>query len=315
MVVTTSAATTMMAVMLAVSTVMAAVPKEMAEKSDPGGDCVLQQIHSLFWTRYSILEYTIRNNGEWWQHWWRWLWQQWWRWWWWEGNSDVNGNNCNNGDDGRNSDDDGCENFSSSVTAFLNNIFHFGIRHWWQWQVVPAVVTLDVTTGVAEVKVRWQHLWQWQELGQWQYDRGSDDNGCNNFSSGNNDGSDVGGVNNYCSSGGRNGWKKRPWWWSCAAADTQHFTNNIFHFWNRPSAVKVSGGGSGGGGCDNSGGSGDGERATEITMSTTATTAMAGDVNNYSSGAGRNGWKRDPGGGHVMQQIHSLYQQRIPFWN
>ncbi len=48
MVVTTSAATTMMAVMLAVSTVMAAVPKEMAEKSDPGGDCVLQQIHSLF---------------------------------------------------------------------------------------------------------------------------------------------------------------------------------------------------------------------------------------------------------------------------
>ena len=56
MAVTTSAAATMMAVTLVVSTIMAAVAVEMAEKRDPGGGHVLQQIHSLFQTTYSILE-------------------------------------------------------------------------------------------------------------------------------------------------------------------------------------------------------------------------------------------------------------------
>ena len=48
MAVTTSAAATMTAVMLVVSTIMAAVGAELAVKRDPGGGCVLQLIHSLF---------------------------------------------------------------------------------------------------------------------------------------------------------------------------------------------------------------------------------------------------------------------------
>jgi hypothetical protein len=35
---------------------MAALVAEMDEKRDPGDGCVLQQIHSLFQTTYSILE-------------------------------------------------------------------------------------------------------------------------------------------------------------------------------------------------------------------------------------------------------------------
>ena len=44
----TLAVVTMAAVTLVVSTVMAALATEMAEKGDPGGGRVLQQIHSLF---------------------------------------------------------------------------------------------------------------------------------------------------------------------------------------------------------------------------------------------------------------------------
>ena len=60
--VTTSAASTMMAVTLVVPTIMAAVVAEMAEKRDPGGGCVLQHIHSLFQTTYSVLESTVKNS-------------------------------------------------------------------------------------------------------------------------------------------------------------------------------------------------------------------------------------------------------------
>ena len=73
MAVTTSAVATMTAVSLVVSTIMAAVAGEMAEKRDPGGGHVLQQIHSLFQTTYSILEYAVDGNGEWWWQWWWWL--------------------------------------------------------------------------------------------------------------------------------------------------------------------------------------------------------------------------------------------------
>ena len=94
---------------------------------------------------------------------------------------------------------------AAASLPFSNNVFHFGTCRRQQWRVVAAKVVLDVTTGVAEGMVRGQHLWRWQELRQQRYDRGSDDNCCYNFSSSNNDGSDVGGVNNYGSSGGGNG--------------------------------------------------------------------------------------------------------------
>jgi hypothetical protein len=51
---TTSAAATMMAVTLVVSTIIAAVVAEMAEKRDPDGGPVLQQIHSILPTTFSI---------------------------------------------------------------------------------------------------------------------------------------------------------------------------------------------------------------------------------------------------------------------
>ena len=94
---------------------------------------------------------------------------------------------------------------AAASLPFLNNVFHFGICRQLQWQIVAAKVVLDVTTRVAEVMVRGQHLWQRQELQQRRCGRGSDNNRCDNFSSINNDGSDVGGANNYGSSGGGNG--------------------------------------------------------------------------------------------------------------
>jgi hypothetical protein len=93
---------------------------------------------------------------------------------------------------------------AAASLPFLNNVFHFGICCQLQWQIVAAKVVLEVTIRVAEVMVRGQHLWQRQELQQQRYGRGSDNSGCYNLSSGNNDGS-VGGANNYGSSGGGNG--------------------------------------------------------------------------------------------------------------
>ena len=84
--------------MLVVSTIMAAVAMKKADKRDPGGGPVLQQIHSLF----SI------------------------------------------------------------------NIFHFRLSRGRQQQVVAAVVAVTVTTAVAAVTVRGQHVWQRQQLQQWQ---------------------------------------------------------------------------------------------------------------------------------------------------